>query len=98
MSRVSHLRKDIMKSAGIPTAEYHVAHSIQEAISILHEVSWAKHGWVIKADGLALGKGVKVCQSRGEAESAVHELFSISNVLVIEEELQGEEVSWMAFL
>jgi phosphoribosylamine--glycine ligase len=53
-------------------------------------------GWVVKADGLALGKGVRVCASFEEASKAATELLSISGNLIIEEKLSGEEISWLA--
>jgi phosphoribosylamine--glycine ligase len=54
-------------------------------------------GWVVKADGLAFGKGVEVCRDFEIAEKAALRLITISGTLVIEELLQGEEVSWFAF-
>jgi phosphoribosylamine--glycine ligase len=94
--------KDVMKAAGIPTAKYWVVESQEEARKILRSVPWGgpeKKGWVVKTDGLALGKGVRVCHELSEALEAVNTLAGgpTSNVtLVIEERLQGEELSWMA--
>jgi phosphoribosylamine--glycine ligase len=51
----------------------------------------------VKADGLALGKGVRVCATREEALAAADELIRVSGSLVLEERLSGEEVSWLAF-
>ncbi len=87
--------KDVMKAAGIPTAQYRLAQNIEEARKILRSVPWGA-GWVIKADGLALGKGVRVCATQSEALSAAEELIQISGSLVIEERLLGEEISWLA--
>jgi len=104
--------KDIMKSAGVPTAQYWVVESEEEARKILKSVPWpvdgnSAGGWVVKADGLALGKGVRVCDRLEDALQAVRDLFPLSNKLgpnklvqnklVIEEKLIGEELSWLAF-
>lgn len=91
--------KEIMRAAGVPTAAYQVARSEAEALQILEGLSWPpdSSGWVLKADGLALGKGVKLCRTRSEARIAARELFSISAELVIEELVEGEELSWLAF-
>ncbi len=96
--------KEIMVAADVPTARYWVAHTEEEAKKILKSVPWKNHsaqknaplGWVIKADGLALGKGVRVCTSLSDALIAATDLIQISNSLVIEEMLSGEEISWMA--
>ena len=90
--------KEVMDAAGVPTAKYWVVKSEEDAHKILHSVPWsASSGWVIKADGLALGKGVRVCGTQKEALEALPELFQFSSTLIIEERLAGEEVSWMAF-
>ena len=95
--------KEVMLAAGVPTAKHWVVHSEEEARKILKSVPWPKGpqtlqlGWVVKADGLALGKGVQVCATPEEALQAVRELIGISGSLVIEEQLKGEELSWMAF-
>ena len=90
--------KDVMVAAQIPTARFWSVESLEEAKKILRSVPWNPGGgWVIKADGLALGKGVQVCESFEVAEKAVHELFPLSRRLVIEEKLVGDEISWMAF-
>ncbi|MBI2712008.1 MAG: phosphoribosylamine--glycine ligase [Bdellovibrio sp.] len=92
------LAKDVMLAAGIPTARHWTVTSVEEARKILVSVPWVPGGgWVIKADGLALGKGVQVCDSFDAAEKAVSELFPLFKKLVIEEKLHGEEISWMAF-
>ncbi len=96
--------KEVMQSANIPTAQYWTVHSKSEAQKILKSVPWPHPstspnltGWVIKADGLAFGKGVYVCETREMALQAVEELFKTSEKVLIEERLQGEEISWMAF-
>ncbi len=88
--------KEVMQAAGIPTARFFRARSLPEAREILQNLEWGQ-GWVIKADGLALGKGVQVCLSREEALAAAEELIEISAEIVIEERLSGEESSWLAF-
>lgn len=88
--------KEVMQSAGAPTAKYQAFKSLAQAEKFLQEVEW-NSGWVVKADGLALGKGVRVCDSREEALIAARELMAISGSLVIEERLSGEEISWLAF-
>ncbi|MFZ9595903.1 MAG: phosphoribosylamine--glycine ligase [Bdellovibrionia bacterium] len=104
--------KQLMKQASIPTARYWVAADIEEARKILKSLPWgpslrpkrsSSHslGWVIKADGLALGKGVRVCDRLDEALEACQELgalcFPHNPRLVIEEKVSGQELSWMAF-
>jgi phosphoribosylamine--glycine ligase len=95
--------KDVMQAAGVPTAKYWVVRSDEEARKILKSVPWPRDGepvgggWVVKADGLALGKGVHVCGTPEEAYRALDELFKFSSQLIIEERLSGEELSWMAF-
>ncbi|MFN2514678.1 MAG: phosphoribosylamine--glycine ligase [Pyrinomonadaceae bacterium] len=98
--------KDFMRRNKIPTAEYEVANSPAEALKYL---STGKFGSpdspvVIKADGLAAGKGVVVATSRASAERAVAKLTSgtvvdseASKQLLIEEALQGREVSILLF-
>ena len=82
--------KDFMRRLGIPTARYARVESVETGIAALAEFSYPV---VIKADGLAAGKGVIIAQHRTEAEVAVR---SLGPRLVIEEFLQGEEVSFIA--
>ena len=86
--------KEIMQAAGVPTARFTIAKTIEEANQT---VITFKNGCVVKADGLALGKGVVVCSSIEEAKKACEQLYPLSKKLVIEEKLQGEEISWLAF-
>lgn len=92
--------KSLMKRAGVPTAEFEVFSEQKKAEEYLKKVpahSWGEgRGWVLKADGLALGKGVSVCDSLEVALIEMERLFGISKQLVIEERLSGEEISWMA--
>ena len=92
--------KNLMKKYGIPTAKYEVFSDISEA---LEYVETAPIPTVIKADGLALGKGVIIAETREQAKDALHSMMedkvfgeSGSNV-VIEEFLTGPEVSVLAF-
>ncbi len=92
--------KNLMKKYGIPTAEYNV---FTDAQSALEYVNTASIPTVIKADGLALGKGVIIAMSRDEAVAAVKNIMedkvfgdSGSNI-VIEEFLEGPEVSVLSF-
>ncbi len=92
--------KNLMKQYGIPTAAYAVFTDLQQALAYLEE---APIPTVIKADGLALGKGVIIAQTREEARAAVfammeEKVFGESGSrIVIEEFLEGPEVSVLAF-
>ena len=92
--------KNLMKKYGIPTAQYEVFDDLQKALTYLET---APIPTVIKADGLALGKGVIIALTREEAKTAVIEMMqdkkfgkSGDNV-VIEEFLTGPEVSVLSF-
>lgn len=90
--------KEVMQAAGVPTAAHFVERGIDAAKARLRALPWPTPGWVVKADGLALGKGVVVCAQLEEALGAIDELASQGHSeFVIEERLSGEEVSWMAF-
>ena len=92
--------KDLMKKYGIPTAAYEVFTSPAEALRYLET---APIPTVIKADGLALGKGVTVAMTREEARGAVREIMEDKKFgesgdrVVIEEYLEGPEVSVLSF-
>jgi len=92
--------KNLMKKYGIPTADYEVFDNMEEAISYLQKSSYPI---VVKADGLALGKGVIIAQDLEEASNAVREMMSdkrfgsAGDRIVIEEFLEGPEVSILAF-
>ena len=93
--------KDLMKKYHIPTAEYAVFDNSAEAIAYLKHNN--VYPIVIKADGLALGKGVIIAQNQPEAVKAVHEIMddkvfgSAGGRVVIEEFLSGPEISVLAF-
>ena len=92
--------KDLMKKYGIPTARYEVFTEPEAALAYVRSCPIPI---VVKADGLALGKGVVVARSREEAEDAVresmenHKFGKSGERLVIEEFLEGPEVSVLAF-
>ena len=92
--------KNLMKKYGIPTAGYEVFDDAAKALEYLKDASFPI---VIKADGLALGKGVLIPQSYEEAEAAVKTIMEdkafgdSGNEIVIEEFLTGPEVSVLAF-
>jgi len=92
--------KNLMKKYGIPTAQYEIFEDAGEA---LEYVKTCRIPIVVKADGLALGKGVTVAMTRAEAENAVRfamedKVFGASGErIVIEEYLEGPEVSVLSF-
>ncbi len=92
--------KNLMKKYGIPTAEYEVFTDLDSALSYLEA---APIPTVIKADGLALGKGVIIAQTRDEAKAAVKSMMEdkifgeSGSQVVIEEFLTGPEVSVLSF-
>ena len=92
--------KNLMKKYGIPTAEYEVFNDMDAALRYLET---APIPTVIKADGLALGKGVIIAQTRQEAQEAVRSMMAdkvfgkSGEHIVIEEFLTGPEVSVLSF-
>lgn len=92
--------KDLMRKYNIPTAEYEVFNTPQDAERYLNT---CKLPIVIKAEGLALGKGVIIAQSRKQALEAIHMIMiekkfgKAGSRIVVEEFLQGKEVSILAF-
>lgn len=94
--------KDFMQRHGIPTARYRVAASADEAIKILRSGDLGNESSpvVVKADGLAAGKGVVVARSRDEAEKALGDLVALGSAaehILIEEALTGPEASVLLF-
>ncbi len=93
--------KDLMKKYGIPTAAYENFDNADEAMAYLEN---AKMPIVLKADGLALGKGVLICNDLDEAKAGVKEIMldkhfgDAGNRLVIEEFMTGREVSVLSFV
>ena len=93
--------KDLMKKYNIPTAAYETFTSADDAIKYLET---ADYPIVLKADGLALGKGVLICNTKEEAQDGVKTLMldkkfgSAGNTIVIEEFMTGREVSVLSFV
>ena len=93
--------KNLMKKYGIPTADYETFDSPEAAMAYIR--GRGKYPVVIKADGLALGKGVLICQDHAAAEAAVKEIMldkkfgASGNHVVVEEFLTGPEVSVLSF-
>ncbi|MFH1541065.1 MAG: phosphoribosylamine--glycine ligase [Elusimicrobiota bacterium] len=94
--------KQFMKKYGIPTANFEVFDNCKKALGYLSTFSHSTFSVVIKADGLASGKGVFVCNTKQEAENAVKSIMidknfgSSGNKIIIEEKLEGEETSLVA--
>ena len=94
--------KDLMKKYNIPTAAYENFDDPEKALVYLR--TEAKFPIVLKADGLALGKGVLICQNLQEAEAGVKEIMedkkfgNAGNTMVIEEFMTGREVSVLSFV
>ena len=93
--------KDLMKKYHIPTAAYENFTSPEEALAYLET---AKMPIVLKADGLALGKGVLICNTLEEAKAGVKEIMedkkfgTAGNTMVVEEFMTGREVSVLSFV
>lgn len=93
--------KDLMKKYGIPTAAYETFNDPEKALAYLET---AKMPIVLKADGLALGKGVLICKDLEEAKAGVKTLLmdkqfgSAGDEIVIEEFMTGREVSVLSFV
>lgn len=93
--------KDLMKKYGIPTAAYENFDNADEALAYLETASMPI---VLKADGLALGKGVLICNTLEEAKEGVKSIMldkkfgSAGNQMVVEEFMTGREVSVLSFV
>lgn len=93
--------KDLMKKYNIPTAAYENFTDAEAAIAYLETADFPI---VLKADGLALGKGVLICQTLDEAKEGVKSIMldkqfgSAGNTLVVEEFMTGREVSVLSFV
>jgi phosphoribosylamine--glycine ligase len=89
--------KELMEEAGVPTASHVLLRSREEALERLAGCSYPT---VLKADGLAAGKGVIICQDENEARAAVDVFFTEqrfgSTTVVLEDFLEGEELSLLA--
>ena len=93
--------KNLMKKYGIPTAAYEIFDNPEEAMAYIKEKN--QFPVVLKADGLALGKGVLIAETLEDAKAAVRELMidrmfgKAGNKIVVEEFMTGKEVSVLAF-
>ena len=93
--------KDLMKKYGIPTAAYENFDNAEDALNYLKTASFPI---VLKADGLALGKGVLICNTLEEAQDGVKSIMldkqfgTAGNRIVIEEFMTGREVSVLSFV
>ena len=92
--------KQFMKKYGIPTARYDAVTGMEEGRQILEKCNFPV---VIKANGLAAGKGVVICLNKEEAETALKDMLETGifgeagNLVIIEEYLTGKEVSLLCF-
>ncbi|MFI5005630.1 MAG: phosphoribosylamine--glycine ligase [Solirubrobacterales bacterium] len=95
--------KQVMEEAGVPTARWRHARTLEEGVAAVAEL--ANPGVVVKADGLAAGKGVTVADSAEQAQGALREIFVEGRFMtggandtsaVVEERLHGREVSLLA--
>lgn len=92
--------KDLMKKYDIPTASYEVFHDVDLAQEFLEK---SKYPVVLKADGLALGKGVLICHTKSEAMDGLQDIMvskkfgDAGNTMVVEEFIEGPEVSVLSF-
>lgn len=92
--------KELMKKYNIPTAKYETFSDYEKAAAYVAECAIPV---VLKADGLALGKGVLICKTREEAQEGIKEMMldkkfgTAGNKVVVEEFLEGPEVSALAF-
>jgi phosphoribosylamine--glycine ligase len=92
--------KQVMEAAGVPTAAYRVVTGVEDGMAAIREIQGDRYPAVVKADGLAAGKGVIIAASAEEARDALTDLlvghrFGTERV-VIEEFLVGPEVSLLA--
>jgi len=94
--------KQFMQEMGIPTAVFSTHTDYDKALKALHEMQLS-NGVVVKASGLAAGKGVIVCDTQQEAEAALRDIMqerafgASGDEVIIEERLSGPEVSVLAF-
>jgi len=91
--------KDFFIKYGIPTADYAAFDSYDESLRYIESIAYPT---VVKADGLAAGKGVLICENKNQAKSALDSIFKdqafgeAGSSVVIEEFLEGEEASFIA--
>ena len=92
--------KEVMEAAGVPTAAYRVVTTVEDGIAAIREIQHGRYPAVIKADGLAAGKGVIIAATEEEARAALDDLLVAhrfgTDRVVVEEHLIGPEVSLLA--
>lgn len=94
--------KELMRRAAVPTADFRIFTNAAEALSYIEEREVERV--VVKADGLASGKGVVVCSNRAEAQDAIKRMLlkkefgAAGERIVIEDRLEGQEVSLLALV
>ncbi len=98
--------REVAQAAGVPMARGGAFHQLEPALALARELAMPGRGVVVKADGLAAGKGVTVCASADEAEAAIRALFENEAAdtdavaqaprVVVEERLYGPEASLIA--
>ncbi|MBI2915373.1 MAG: phosphoribosylamine--glycine ligase, partial [Elusimicrobia bacterium] len=97
--------KNFMRKYGIPTANFKVLDNPKEAVNFLNNLDLTTYRYplVIKADGLAQGKGVSICPNLPESQVAIEKMMVLKifggagEKIIIEEKLEGKEVSLLAF-
>ncbi len=94
--------KTMMRLLHVPTADFAICTNLEDGLEVVRDFPFSTEGFVIKADGLALGKGVLICDTVLEAEFALEQMFSgafgvAGQTVIIEERLSGREVSALCF-
>lgn len=92
--------KEIMQDAGIPTAAHTTVNSLEKGLEVLEN---SEYPIVLKADGLAAGKGVVICETKEEAQNELKDMLGgkfsdAGSRVVIEQFLKGEELSLLLFV
>ncbi|MCX6125316.1 MAG: ATP-grasp domain-containing protein, partial [Proteobacteria bacterium] len=95
--------KKIMIDAGIPTATYEVAHTKEQCMAVAARLLNRDGGVVLKANGLASGKGVFVCKTAADVANGIERLYDVglkeaAHSVVVEEILYGRECSYFCLL
>jgi phosphoribosylamine--glycine ligase/phosphoribosylaminoimidazole synthetase len=95
--------KEIMREVGVKNAEAGVFENLEPALTFVRSNPFSSPGFVVKADGLALGKGVIVCNDLKDAEVALERVFAgefgeAGSTVLIEERMTGPELSVLAFV
>jgi phosphoribosylamine--glycine ligase len=92
--------KEVMRAAGVATAAYEVVEDVEHGLAVARGLGAAGRPVVVKADGLAAGKGVVIAQDEAEVRDALHAMLVERRhgdaPVVVEEFLEGEEVSLLA--